>query len=301
MATNISSGSKLFRKPSIERKASPIYARANPPRLMDESPFDLKLLPDWLKEDSLKNPYANFEGEEPGRERRDRREDRPRPKNKGTQGGPPPRDDRNRGGGRGPANKGRRPDDRREQRPAPQQQRIVEGPPVEVAVELLPDPQCLQNVIKQVQGSNRAFPLFGLARMFLEKPERHRVKITSRDAARPLWQGGEQGPLTLDRSQLESSAFAKLSDRYYTKESIQKEPLKGSYSNVARCRLSGTILGPTNHHSYQTTLRKLYEERFQRRMSFPDYQREIDKVTDPAGDRGVEGKLPVRDTVQNAE
>ncbi len=52
--------------------------------------------------------------------------------------------------------------------------------------------------------------------------------------------------------------------------------------DVARCRLSGTLLGPTNHHDYQRRLRNLYEQRFSRRMSFADYQRQIQIVTDSA-------------------
>jgi hypothetical protein len=45
--------------------------------------------------------------------------------------------------------------------------------------------------------------------------------------------------------------------------------------------LSGVLLGPTNHHAYQPQLRNLYEQRFSRRMSFPDYQRQIEIVTNP--------------------
>src|SRR5207249_2897128 len=40
--------------------------------------------------------------------------------------------------------------------------------------------------------------------------------------------------------------------------------------------------GPTNHHDYQRRLRNLYEQRFNRRMSFADYQRQIQIVTDSA-------------------
>jgi hypothetical protein len=43
--------------------------------------------------------------------------------------------------------------------------------------------------------------------------------------------------------------------------------------------LSGTLLGPTSYHAYQPMLRKIYEERFSRRMSFPDYLREIEIST----------------------
>ncbi len=61
---------------------------------------------------------------------------------------------------------------------------------------------------------------------------------------------------------------------------MENEPIKGNFSNVARCRLSGTLLGPTNYHAYQPQLRSLYEQRFSRRMSFSDYQRQIEIVSD---------------------
>jgi hypothetical protein len=51
--------------------------------------------------------------------------------------------------------------------------------------------------------------------------------------------------------------------------------------NVARDRISGTLLGPTNHHNYQPQLRNLYEQRYSRRMSFQDFQRQIEIVSDP--------------------
>ena len=79
-----------------------------------------------------------------------------------------------------------------------------------------------------------------------------------------------------------SSAFASARDDFYTVEVTQSEPLKGNFTNVARCRLSGTLLGPTNHHNYQPQLRTLYETRFSRRMSFFDYQKQIEIVSDPA-------------------
>ena len=77
-------------------------------------------------------------------------------------------------------------------------------------------------------------------------------------------------------------AFDALKDRYYKEESVQKEPPKGNFTNVARERLSGTLLGPTNYHGYQPALRVLYESRYSRRMSFEDYRRNIEVSSDPA-------------------
>src|SRR5205814_10411259 len=117
-------------------------------------------------------------------------------------------------------------------------------------------------------------------RWFLEKAARHDVKLIAPPAS-PLFQLGENGAVSVDRQFLERSAFRVAQNDFYKIEVSETEPIKGNFTNVARDRLSGTILGPTNHHDYQRRLRNLYEQRFSRRMSFPEYQHKIEIVTDP--------------------
>src|SRR5258708_7497379 len=62
---------------------------------------------------------------------------------------------------------------------------------------------------------------------------------------------------------------------------VEKEQIKGNFTSVARCTLSGRVLGPTNYHPYQKTIRTLYDQRFRRRMSFEEYRRTIEITTDP--------------------
>jgi hypothetical protein len=123
--------------------------------------------------------------------------------------------------------------------------------------------------------------LFALARLFLEKATRHDVQLTA-PAESPLLQLGENGAVSVDRQFLERNAFRFAQKDFYKVDITETDPIKGNFTNVARCRLSGTFLGPTNHHDYQRRLRNLYEQRFSRRMSFADYQRQIQIVTDPA-------------------
>ena len=135
-------------------------------------------------------------------------------------------------------------------------------------------------IARQIKASGRAYPLFGTARLFLERPERHRVRFTSVDPKRTLFQL-DDGPVAFDQASVERSAFQQWRDEFYRKEVTVGEPLKGNFSNVARSRSTGALLGPTNYHAYQPALRKLYEERFSRRMSFPQFQgEEIEFVTD---------------------
>ncbi len=149
-----------------------------------------------------------------------------------------------------------------------------------VKIAFLPEPHGLDGITRQIKSGARAYPLFGTARLFLEKPERHRVRVTSQDAAIPLFQCGD-GPISFDRAAVERAAFRELRADYYKEEVVQGEPLKGNFSNVARCKSTGTLLGPTNYHGYQPGLRKLFEERFSRRMPFHEFQQyEIEVVTD---------------------
>ncbi|MEA3207563.1 MAG: hypothetical protein QOE70_620 [Chthoniobacter sp.] len=262
---------------------------------MSDSPqdFDLKFLPDWLKEKPAENRYANYEGDTGDRPRRDRddrrgppRGDRP-PERRGPR---PPQGDRPRGprpdrppgerprsaaGGERRGDK--RPFDRRDEARPPREA----APPAlaELRIEFLPEPNAAVGIAKQIKTSNRAYAVFQTAKLFLERPERHRVRITSSKPDVPLHQIGD-GPVSFDRAGVERGAFHQAREEYYREETVQGEPIKGNFSNVARCRATGALLGPTNHHSYQPGLRKLYEERFSRRMSFPEFQQqEIEILT----------------------
>ena len=256
--------------------------------------FDLKFLPDWLKEAPAGNRYANYEGDTGERARGERRggdrgDSRPPRNDRGGQGerrGPrPPQGDRRgprpggpqgarpgagqgprREGGGGPRRDDRRQDDGgpREPRPAPAVR------PAQLKIEFLPEPHAAAGIAKQIRGSGRAYGVFHTAKLFLERPERHAVRITSADANVPLHQIGD-GPVSFDRAAVERGAFHAVRAEYYSEETVQGEPIKGNFSNVARSRTTGVFLGPTNHHAYQPALRKMYEERFSRRMGFQEF------------------------------
>jgi hypothetical protein len=148
-------------------------------------------------------------------------------------------------------------------------------------VKFLPRVSAFENVVAQIKSGSVAYSLFALARLFLEKAPRHDVQLTAPPES-PLFQLGENGAVSVDRQFLERNAFRFAQKDFYKIDITETEPIKGNFTNVARCRLSGMFLGPTNHHDYQRRLRNLYEQRFSRRMSFSDYQRQIQIVTDPA-------------------
>jgi hypothetical protein len=264
--------------------------------------LDLRLTPDWLKESEPGNRYADYVGDDAQdrhhRGRRDRRDDRPRR--------PSPPNDRPRRGSsdRGPAANNRSPqppasppaaaprsseaanqkpfrNDRsrfqRREEPALR----PEAEPAPVQIDFLPEERAFSKIIQQIKLGHIAYPLFGLARMFLERPERHRIRVRSLDNHTMIYQLGDDGPVAMDSAALERNAFNEKREEYYGTEIVEKEPIKGNFSSVARCTLSGKLLGPTNYHAFQPALRTLYDQRFSRRMSFDDYRRAIEISSDP--------------------
>jgi hypothetical protein len=270
--------------------------------MADEAPsFDLRLTPDWLKESEPANRYADYEGEVSGdrfaQRRRGRRDERPR------RAGDSPTDRNRRDQGRAGQNRVA-PSQRPPQTAGSQhsnsnrvsQTRVNPGlrtareeyatsPEVEVApvqIDFLPEERAFAKIIQQIKQGHTAYPLFGLARMFLERPERHRIRVRSLDNVSMVYQFGDFGAVAMESGALERIAFHEKKDEFYKTEIIEKEPVKGVFTLVARCTLSGKLLGPTNYHAFQPTIRALYEQRFSRRMNFEDYRRTIEITSDPA-------------------
>jgi len=249
--------------------------------------LDLKLLPAWVKEPEARS-YEHYAGEEEGGELRSRQR--------------PPRSERERRTSdfrsgehsRSQANKkqparlrkkmGGREYRLHEAKNRPSQDRhappVTQMPP-EITIRFLPYALAFDNVVAQIKSGSVAYSVFALARLFLEKPERYEVCLTAKTKS-SLYQLGEGSSVSLTGEFLERNAFRFACENFYKIDITQSDPIKGNFSNVARCRLSGTLLGPTNHHNYQPQLRSLYEQRFSRRMSFADYQRQIEIANDPA-------------------
>ena len=235
--------------------------------------LELKLLPAWVKEADEATNYACYTGEKQRRELRNRRDGKGKRSPSKTIGKQTPK----------MVVRDRRAHRLRDRSQA-QRKQAWHHPATakpQIDIRFLPYPPALENVIAQIKAGSVAYSLFALAGLFLQKPQRYEVRLTAKSES-PLFQLGENGAFSLDRDFLERNAFRFAYENFYKTDITQSEPIKGNFSNVARCRLSGTLLGPTNHHNYQPQLRSLYEQRFSRRMSFADYQRQVEIVNDSA-------------------
>jgi len=263
---------------------------------MNESPeteFDLEklFLPAWAQESPGANKYAGFTGDDRRESRSDDRHgprrgpprsggDRPR----GGPGGRPQerRSDGGPRGGSGPR-EGRPGQDRRfeprEPAPAP-------APLPQINAVILPDDKGLDSLARQIRMTGRAYPLFDIAQLILQKPERQLVRWeVIKDAAgkplQPLYLCALDDTLWLSEDEAVTHILGKNFDMFYQAEKTATEPPKGTYTFVAQCGLSGQILGPPNYHDYQSKLHKLHNERFAR-MPFEAFKSRVKIVKDEA-------------------
>src|SRR3984957_16856486 len=183
-------------------------------------------------------------------------------------------------GGKG--NFGRR-DDRRDDRREPQ---APPAPLPEINVTFLPDEKGVEQLARQIKITGRAYPLFQIAQLVLQKPERYSVQLgVKKKADGTVAQSLFACPLDdspwLSEDEAVAHVLAHHFATFYQAERTATEPPKGTYTFVAQCGMSGVILGPPNYHDYQNQLRKLHAERFLR-MPFDVFKSRVKIVKDEA-------------------
>ena len=204
---------------------------------------------------------------------------------------PAPRREFNREGGprrdfRGPRGDAR--PQREFHRPEPLQ-------PLPVDIRLVPDTKGLASVVRRIVSTHRAFPLRDIARLFLDNPESCLVRVeraknadkagkADGNAAEPeeitFYQCACCGMPALSEDAVRAHILSEHFEEYFTIEEIEDEPPSGNFTSVARCGLSGELLGPPNHHSFAARVREMLRTRYTR-MSEEDYRSRIEMVRDP--------------------
>jgi hypothetical protein len=260
--------------------------------MSDNSTNDLDLnlhfLPEWAKQGSNKNLYDKYTGnEESGRSRPPRRGDgdrkpgRGRPQ--GAQGG-------GGGGGRRPSSRGPQQGGKRPPQggrgPSSRPPRREPEPVPDLDVAFTADEAVSNSLAEQIKITARAYPLFSIAQMILGKPERYHVKISTiknkgtDEPAQKLFVCALDNSLWLSQSAAVDHLLSNHLNTFYETVKTEAEPPKGTYTFVAQCGMSGVVLGPPNYHDYQNQLRRVYNERFSKKMSFDRFKSRVKIVKD---------------------
>jgi hypothetical protein len=239
---------------------------------MSNSETDLDLdklfLPAWAQESPSFNKYEKYTGrEESGRRdfgdrrRRPPSRDFSAPGGKGF-GGPRP-------GERGPRREGGRRDfgrggPRRDDIGRPSEPALPPLP--EVNVTVLPDEKGVDSLTRQIKMTGRAYPLFEIAKLILQKSDRQQIRFETikKDdkVVQPMFVCALNDSIWLSEDEAIGHVLQKHFATFYQAEKTPTDPPKGTYTFVAQCGLSGVILGPPNYHDYQNQLHRLHTERF---------------------------------------
>jgi len=265
---------------------------------------DLRMTPKWVADFGNAQPqFHAHEGESQDRPRRDRggRGGDERRGFGGGRGGPPRggrfpggadrgrREGGRREGGRregGPPREGRRGDARdrgghdRDQDRGP---RFEAPAPIQgLTVSIEPDAKAVEAMAHMIRTAGKAYSVFEAAKLVLSSGDRFEVVFTLDAAGSPkfvtvpadssVWLTREEAISHL----VQSDALA----QFYRAEEIELEEPKGIFTSVAICGFCGEILGPPNHHSYQTSLHRLHRERFAH-IPFEDFKRRVRTDSSP--------------------
>lgn len=156
----------------------------------------------------------------------------------------------------------------------------------EIVASIVPDEKGVESMARQVKMTGRAFPLFDIAFLIIQKPERYSIKFATKknpqgQVIQPLFHCALDETVWLSEDEAIAHVLQKHFATFYQADKIQAEAPKGVYTFVGQCGLSGVVLGPPNYHDYQTKLRKLHAERFAR-MPFEVYKSRVKIVRDEA-------------------
>ena len=144
----------------------------------------------------------------------------------------------------------------------------------------------MNSLARQIRLSCRAFPLFEVAGLVIQKPDRYDVTlrvIKGKDGKpqQPLLVCSLDDTVWLSDADAQKHILSAHFDTFYSVEKMPTDPPKGTYTFVAQCGISGEVLGPPNYHGYQEKLRRIHAERFNR-MPFEVYKSRVRIVKDEA-------------------
>ena len=157
--------------------------------------------------------------------------------------------------------------------------RFEERPkPLDAEVKVLPETKALGTIIRKLQQDFHAYKLKDLAYFFLDNPASVLLKVTVKDGTK-FHQCKACGFASLKQEDVvEHLLTAHLGDYYEAKE-IDCEPPKGNFNCVAKCGLTGVLLGPPNVHAFNATVKEMIRTRFPN-MSESEYRSHIEMVRD---------------------
>ncbi len=258
----------------------------NPPNPLDSLLTEFALGPSWARaksEPSAKHTHESPEREHPQRRRDDHGDNRGRREGGDRRG---QRDDRGDNRGRREGGGDRR-DFQKGRGRGPEIIRREEFiPPAEgVNVTIVPEKTAIQLVCKEIHQVARVYPLFDIAEIILAERVRCRAIFEISEKHEPFYRCKLDDAIFLTKEEaLRHLLESPWKNRFIEETTVETDPPKGNFQSVARCGISGKLLGPPNYHGYQVEIRRVHREFFPE-MPFESYIAKVrtDRSEDAVG------------------
>ncbi len=253
----------------------------NPPNPLDSLLTEFALGPSWARtksEPSAKHTHESPEREHPQRRSEARGENRGRREGGGRHEG---------GDRRGQRDGGNRRDSRQGRGRGPEIIRREEFilPTEGVTVSIVPEKTAIQLVCKEIHQVARVYPLFDIAEIILAERVRCRAIFEISEKHEPFFRCKLDEAIFLTKEEaLRHLLESPWKNRFIEETTVETDPPKGNFQSVARCGISGKLLGPPNYHGYQTEIRRVHREFFPE-MPFESYLAKVrtDRSEDAVG------------------
>ena len=151
-------------------------------------------------------------------------------------------------------------------------------PPFTADIKVLPDTKALGTIIKKLQRDNHAYKLKDLAYFFLDNPSSVLLKVVPKcDIV--FYQCKVCGFASPSKDEVLDHLVSIHLEDYFEFSEVEVDPPKGNFSCVAKCGLSGILIGPPNIHDYNSNIREIIRTRYPD-MSEQEYRQHIVMLRD---------------------
>lgn len=154
-----------------------------------------------------------------------------------------------------------------------------------VNVAFYPEEEPLKVLAQVIRQNYRTYQLFDIAKTILQKPERFYVLVSAlpqkgeANAGKLFCSVPDQFPFEKEDDAI-NHVMGKFIDYFFELNTVEVEAPKGNFLGVARCTITGDLIAPPNHHSYNTALHEYHATRFPK-MEFAAFQSKVEVVKDP--------------------
>lgn len=150
--------------------------------------------------------------------------------------------------------------------------------PLEAEIKILPETKALGTIIRKLQGDTHAYKLRDLAQFFLDNPQSILLKVVPKGEMR-FFQCKACSFAAVNEEDVVSHILTTHLCDYYDSKEVECEPPKGNFSCVAKCGLSGELLGPPNIHEFNSIVKEMIRKRYPD-MTEERYRASIEMVRD---------------------